>query len=88
VRTELQADKNVLVSVADCGVGIAPDKLEQVFEPFFTTKPQGLGLGLSVCRTIITAHNGKLWAANGAERGSVFSFALPALEEAGQVGAT
>jgi two-component system, LuxR family, sensor kinase FixL len=81
VRTELQADKNVLVSVADCGVGIAPDKLEQVFEPFFTTKSHGLGLGLSVCRTIITAHNGRLWAANSAQRGSEFSFALPILEE-------
>jgi two-component system, LuxR family, sensor kinase FixL len=81
VRTELQADNVVLVSIADCGVGIAPDRLEQVFESFFTTKVHGLGLGLSVCRTIITAHNGRLWAANGAERGSIFSFALPMLGE-------
>jgi len=81
VRTESCADKNVRVAVSDCGLGIAPDKLEQVFEPFFTTKTQGLGLGLSVCRTIISAHGGKLWAANGAERGAVFNFTLPALAE-------
>ena len=83
VRTELCADKNVRVSVADGGVGLAPDKLEQVFMPFYTTKPHGLGLGLSVCRTIITAHGGNLWAANGEARGAVFNFTIPSLEEAG-----
>jgi PAS domain S-box-containing protein len=83
VRTELCADKNVRVSVADCGVGLAPDKLEQVFMPFYTTKPHGLGLGLSVCRTIITAHGGNLWAANGEACGAVFYFTIPSLEEAG-----
>jgi PAS domain S-box-containing protein len=83
VRTELCADKNVRVSVADCGVGLAPDKLEQVFMPFYTTKPHGLGLGLSVCRTIITAHGGNLRAANGEARGAVFYFTIPSLEEAG-----
>jgi C4-dicarboxylate-specific signal transduction histidine kinase len=55
VRTELCADKTVRVTVADNGVGMVPEKLEQVFMPFYTTKPHGLGLGLSVCRTIITA---------------------------------
>ena len=83
VRTELCADKNVRVSVADCGVGLAPDKLEQVFMPFYTTKPHGLGLGLSVCRTIITAHGGNLRAANGEARGAVFYFTIPSLEETG-----
>jgi PAS domain S-box-containing protein len=83
VRTELCADKNVRVSVADGGAGLAPDKLEQVFMPFYTTKPHGLGLGLSVCRTIITAHGGNLWATNGEARGAVFYFTIPSLEEAG-----
>jgi PAS domain S-box-containing protein len=78
VRTELCAGKSIRVSVADLGVGLAPDKLEQVFEPFFTTKPHGLGLGLSVCRTIISAHGGKLWAENRAEGGAVFNFSIPA----------
>jgi PAS domain S-box-containing protein len=81
VRTELGADKSVRISVSDGGAGIAPDQLEQVFEPFYTTKPHGLGLGLSVCRTIIEAHGGKLWAENGAERGAVFCFTIPALGE-------
>jgi signal transduction histidine kinase len=83
VRTELCADKNVRVSISDRGTGLAPDKLEQVFEPFYTTKTHGLGLGLSVCRTIITAHGGTLWAANGQARGAVFYFTIPALDEAG-----
>src|SRR5208283_2848720 len=81
VRTELCVDQSVRIAVSDCGVGIAPDKLEQVFEPFYSTKPHGMGLGLSVCRTIISAHGGKLWAANGAARGAVFYFTIPAQTE-------
>jgi C4-dicarboxylate-specific signal transduction histidine kinase len=72
------ADNNfVLVSVSDNGTGIAPEKLEQVFAPFYTTKAQGMGLGLSVCRTIITAHGGKLWAANNSGCGATIYFTLP-----------
>jgi PAS domain S-box-containing protein len=82
IRTELAGDEGIRVSVADRGVGLAPDNLEKVFEPFFTTKVQGMGLGLSVCRTIITAHGGKLWAANNPERGATFHFTLPASTEA------
>ena len=51
--------------------------MEQIFEPFFTTKAKGLGLGLSVCRTIIAAHRGKLWATNNADCGATFHFSLP-----------
>ena len=82
IRTELAGSEGIRVSVADRGVGLAPDNLEKVFEPFFTTKVQGMGLGLSVCRTIITAHGGKLWAANNPERGATFHFTLPASTEA------
>jgi C4-dicarboxylate-specific signal transduction histidine kinase len=77
IRTELAAGEGIRVSVADCGVGLAPDNLEKAFEPFFTTKVQGMGLGLSVCRTIITAHGGKLWAVNNPGRGATFHFTLP-----------
>jgi len=77
VRTELADGELVRVSVSDRGTGIAAQSLERVFEPFFTTKPQGLGLGLSVCRSIITAHGGKLWAMNNQERGATFCFHLP-----------
>jgi PAS domain S-box-containing protein len=77
VCTGLSEGEGVRFSVSDCGSGIAPDKFEQVFEPFFTTKSHGLGLGLSVCRTIISAHGGKLWAANNPERGVTFHFTVP-----------
>jgi two-component system, LuxR family, sensor kinase FixL len=77
VRTELMDGEDVRVSVADLGHGISPEIMLRIFEPFFTTKTQGLGLGLAVCRTIISAHGGKLWATNNAERGATFQFTLP-----------
>jgi PAS domain S-box-containing protein len=67
----------VIVSVIDMGGGVPKEKMEQIFEPFFTTKGKGMGLGLSVCRSIITAHHGKLWATNNADRGATFHFTLP-----------
>ena len=67
----------VQVSVRDRGMGIALDDMEHIFEPFFTTKPQGMGLGLSICRTIINDHNGRLWATNNVDCGSGFHFTLP-----------
>lgn len=77
VTTELDADGLVLVSVADQGRGIAPEDLEQVFEPFVTTKAEGLGLGLAVCRRIIEAHRGRMWATDAAGRGACFRFTVP-----------
>jgi len=77
VRTELVDGEAVRVSVADLGCGIPLEIVGRIFEPFFTTKTQGLGLGLSTCRTIISAHGGKLWATNNAERGATFQFTLP-----------
>ncbi len=67
----------VQVSVTDRGVGIPEKKLEQVFERFFTTKKEGMGLGLSICRSIIDAHEGKIWATNNADCGATFYFSLP-----------
>ena len=78
IRTSPTGDGSVHLSVADGGAGLAPEKLEQVFEPFYTTKPHGMGLGLAVCRTIVTAHGGKLWATNNPGRGATFHFTLPA----------
>jgi two-component system, LuxR family, sensor kinase FixL len=66
----------VVISVTDRGGGIHEKKLEQVFERFFTTKKEGMGLGLSICRTIIDAHRGKIWATNNADRGATFHFSL------------
>jgi C4-dicarboxylate-specific signal transduction histidine kinase len=68
----------VSVEVRDSGPGFAPAALERVFEAFYTTKPGGLGLGLSICRSIIEAHNGRLWASPNVPRGAVFGFIAPA----------
>jgi signal transduction histidine kinase len=73
---------HVRVKVADRGEGIKEGQLEEIFTPFFTTKPQGLGLGLAVCRTIITSHGGSLRAENNRERGATFTFVLDAETEA------
>jgi two-component system sensor kinase FixL len=72
-----QAGGFVRTSVLDCGRGIGHEPAERIFEPFFTTKKGGLGLGLAVCRSIIAAHKGRLWAADRAESGAAFHFTLP-----------
>ena len=64
------ARRNVQISVRDCGIGIPPNLIDRLFEPFVTTKPQGLGLGLSISRTIVAAHGGRLWAQNNTDRGA------------------
>jgi C4-dicarboxylate-specific signal transduction histidine kinase len=78
IRTGIENGSSALiVSVTDRGGSIPEEKIEQIFQPFFTTKAKGLGLGLSVCRTIIAAHRGKLWATNNADCGATFNFSLP-----------
>ena len=68
---------DVLVAVHDSGPGFAPATLEHIFKAFHTTKPNGLGLGLSICRSIIEGHGGRLWASANSPRGAVFQFTLP-----------
>ena len=68
---------NVSVAVQDTGPGVDPENLERIFEAFYTTKPDGLGMGLSICRAIIEAHGGKLWATTAAPKGAVLQFTLP-----------
>jgi len=67
----------VLVAVRDSGPGIDPTQLERVFEAFYSTKPSGVGMGLSICRSIIDAHGGRLWAEANKPRGALFQFTLP-----------
>ena len=81
IRTGLQGNDTLRISVSDSGPGIAEEKLEKIFESFFTSKANGMGLGLSVCRTIITAHGGRLWAANNSARGAAFYLELPLRKE-------
>ncbi|HEY4592668.1 MAG TPA: MASE1 domain-containing protein [Thermoanaerobaculia bacterium] len=77
MATAPDADDGVRVSVVDRGTGIPADELERVFEPFFTTKEHGLGLGLSICRSIVAAHGGRLWASNNENGGATFHLTLP-----------
>jgi len=68
---------HLLVTVQDTGPGLTQENLDRLFEPFFTTKSAGLGLGLSICRSIVEAHGGRLWASPNIPRGTIFQFALP-----------
>jgi len=68
---------SVLIQIEDSGSGLDPAQAERIFEPFFTTKPQGLGMGLSISRSIIEAHGGRLWAGPGRSHGAIFQFTLP-----------
>jgi PAS domain S-box-containing protein len=75
----------VIVSVGDDGIGLSDDQLPQIFEPFYTTKPGGMGLGLAICRAIVTAHGGTLTAERNPNRGMTFSFRLSACEPPGPI---
>jgi signal transduction histidine kinase len=78
VKSAIQEPDSVLISVADTGTGIDPEIVDRIFNPLFTTKSNGMGMGLSICRSIIEGHGGRLWASPGPEGGSVFQFILPA----------
>jgi two-component system sensor kinase FixL len=80
VTTRLDGADSVEIAVGDSGHGIPADTLAHVFDPFFTTKPYGMGMGLSISRTIIEAHGGRLWAENNADGGAAFRFTLPVAE--------
>ena len=76
IRSQHEAER-VLVAVQDSGIGIKPDNVDQMFDAFFTTKPRGMGMGLSISRSIIEAHAGRLWASPNAGPGATFQFSLP-----------
>jgi signal transduction histidine kinase len=80
ISTEQEGANGVLVAVRDSGPGIDPELIERVFDAFYTTKPSGVGMGLSICRSIIEAHSGRLWADANEPRGAAFVFTLPSSE--------
>jgi C4-dicarboxylate-specific signal transduction histidine kinase len=77
IETGLDAQGNVLVAVRDSGPGLGPEALEQIFDPFYTTKAAGMGIGLSISRSIVEAHGGRLWASANPAGGAVFQFFIP-----------
>jgi len=79
IRSLAHDSDQVLVAVQDAGVGIDPTSVKQLFSAFFTTKPGGMGMGLSISRSIIDGHRGRLWATPNATHGATFHFTLPAL---------
>jgi PAS domain S-box-containing protein len=78
VSSRMVEPDDVLIAVADTGTGLDPTKVDYVFDAFFTTKPEGMGMGLSICRSIVEAHGGRLWASVNSPRGSIFQFTVPA----------
>jgi PAS domain S-box-containing protein len=78
IRSGQDETEQVLVGVTDCGVGISAENADRLFTPFFTTKSSGMGMGLSICRSIIDAHGGRLWATACESRGALFQFTIPA----------
>jgi signal transduction histidine kinase len=77
VQSTLHASGGVLITVEDSGPGIDPKDFDRIFDAFFTTKPHGMGMGLSMCRSIIDAHHGRLWVSPGLHHGSIFHVVLP-----------
>jgi C4-dicarboxylate-specific signal transduction histidine kinase len=76
IKSQRAENEEVVVSVTDSAVGLAPQQAEQIFNAFFTTKPQGTGMGLRISRSIIESHGGRLWAADNSPRGASFYFTL------------
>jgi PAS domain S-box-containing protein len=77
IKSQQNPENQVLISVVDCGIGLPAERADKVFDAFFTTKPQGTGMGLSISRSIIESHGGRLWATGNSDRGATFQFTLP-----------
>src|ERR1700723_199605 len=78
MKSRLNEDGQIEISVSDTGPGLPLDKADQIFDAFFTTKPQGSGMGLAICKSIVESHGGRIWANGDGGRGSTFHFTLPA----------
>jgi two-component system sensor kinase FixL len=79
IRSHCKDMETILIEVRDHGSGVAD--VEKIFEPFFTTKTKGMGMGLAICRSVVEAHGGRLWAVRNQGKGATFSFTLPIRRE-------
>ena len=77
ISSERDALNGVLVGVRDSGPGLSPESSDRLFDAFYTTKPGGMGMGLSICRSIVEAHRGRIWASRSASPGATVQFTLP-----------
>jgi two-component system sensor kinase FixL len=77
IESRVGGENSIQVTIKDSGIGIQEAVRHRIFDPLFTTKATGMGMGLSICRTIIEAHGGKLWASPGTDHGTDFQFAIP-----------
>jgi signal transduction histidine kinase len=77
VSSRAESSKEILIRVEDCGIGLSPEAAEQIFHSFFTTKPEGIGMGLSISRSIIESHEGRMWAEPRPSGGAIFQFTVP-----------
>jgi signal transduction histidine kinase len=77
INSQRAEHEQVMVTVSDTGVGLPPQETDQIFHAFFTTKPHGTGMGLSISRSIVESHSGRLWAADNSSRGASFHVILP-----------
>jgi signal transduction histidine kinase len=77
IKSEREEDRRLLICVSDTGVGLPPDRADQIFNAFFTTKSQGTGMGLTISRSIIESHGGRLWVTGNSGQGATFRFTLP-----------
>jgi signal transduction histidine kinase len=77
IRSEQDGTRQVRITVADCGAGFSADGAERIFQAFYTTKPSGMGMGLSICRSIIELHGGRIWVAPNVPHGAIIQFTLP-----------
>ena len=81
IRSREHGSDQILVAVEDSGIGIEPEHVDRLFNAFFTTKPDGMGMGLSICRSIVEQHGGHIWATRNFGAGSTFQFTLPVYRE-------
>jgi signal transduction histidine kinase len=82
ITAETDEAEGVRVGVRDTGPGLATESLSRLFEPFYTTKAEGTGMGLAICRSIVEAHGGRLWATACEPHGTLFQFTIPAEQDA------
>jgi signal transduction histidine kinase len=78
ITSRRKNDEQIMVSVSDTGVGLPAQHRNEIFDAFFTTKPHGIGMGLSISRSVVEAHGGRLWAVDNSPNGAIFHFTLPA----------